>query len=306
MSISDKVKQSAMFVNSNINKKVTFDEKALRQQLSNLTLMKYPLWSECHGIDINKIDLEKLILFILCVDSVNFCFWPYDQEFEYDDLIKGFRDNLNIITASLLQNLTVDHLVELKFFPIGFPLIDERCRSLNDLGYFIANELGNDLASIVKYDCLQFANLLIKNLPTFRDEAIYKGKQVFMYKRAQICAADLYSALKEKNIILSNANQLTMFPDYRVPQILNELKILNYTDDINNKIKQKEQILAQSEDEIEIRLMTVYAVEEIKKIIKEEKGIELLSLEVDYLLWNEGEKLRKDIVNHHRTLTIFY
>ena len=167
MSISDKVKQSAKFVNSNINKKVTFDEKAVREQLSNLTLMKYPLWSECHGIDINNIELEKLILFILCVDSVNFCFWPYDKEFEYDDLIKGFKDNLDSITASMLQSLSVDKLIELNFFPIGFPLIDERCRSLNDLGYFISNVLNNNILSVVKYDCLQFANLLIMNLPTF-------------------------------------------------------------------------------------------------------------------------------------------
>jgi hypothetical protein len=33
---------------------------------------------------------------------------------------------------------------------------------------------------------------------------------------------------------------------------------------------------------------------------------EVLSIEIDYLLWNEGENLRKDILPHHRTLTIYY
>jgi hypothetical protein len=30
------------------------------------------------------------------------------------------------------------------------------------------------------------------------------------------------------------------------------------------------------------------------------------SIEVDWFLWEEGEKNLKNIVNHHRTLTIYY
>lgn len=33
-----------------------------------------------------------------------------------------------------------------------------------------------------------------------------------------------------------------MFPDYRVPQILNEYGILTYNESLNNKILNKEQI----------------------------------------------------------------
>jgi hypothetical protein len=44
----------------------------------------------------------------------------------------------------------------------------------------------------------------------------------------------------------------------------------------------------------------------IKEELKSVYNKECLSLHIDYVLWNEGEKLRHKIKNHHRTLTIFY
>ena len=128
---------------------------------------------------------------------------------------------------------------------------------------------------------------------------------LFLYKRCQIAAADLYSAIKEKNIILENSEKLTMFPDYRVPQILNEMGIMVYDKDLTEIVKNKIKIKANSDEEIEIRLMTIYAVEKIKNYINKNGG-NLKSIEIDYILWNEGEKMRKEIIPHHRTLTIFY
>lgn len=315
INITDRVKQSSIFINSNKNKKVTINYSILKDKLSTISILKYPKWSDCHKININIITLEHLISIILCIDSVNFCFWPYEQvsntEFEYDNLVEGFtKQSPDFFNSDVLINLKVEDLIS-KFhvFPEEFPLISERCRSLNELGLFIKNILNdnvNNLLSLCDYDCEVLCNYLISCISTFRDESVYKGRQVFLYKRAQICAADMYSALKEKNIHMKNSEKLTMFPDYRVPQILNQMGIIEYSLELNEKIKKKTEISSNSEEEIEIRLMTVYVVEEIKSMLKKEFQIDLTSYEIDYILWNEGEKYRKEIVNHHRTLTIFY
>ncbi len=52
--------------------------------------------------------------------------------------------------------------------------------------------------------------------------------------------------------------------------------------------------------------MTIICVEKIKEVVFKRFGMNILSLEVDYVLWNEGEVRRKSIKPHHRTLTIFY
>lgn len=129
-----------------------------------------------------------------------------------------------------------------------------------------------------------------------------------MYKRAQILTADLYSAFIELDppIVLKNASELTMFADYRVPQILREIGIFEYAHSLEESIDNKKEIAANSEEEIEIRANTIIAVEKIKNEMLTQFKKNVLSIEVDYVLWNEGESLRKTIKPHHRTLTIFY
>ena len=61
-------------------------------------------------------------------------------------------------------------------------------------------------------------DILTANFINFQDHAIYKGRQVYFYKRAQILIADLYGAFMGKSYgAFSDIDQLTMFPDYRVP-----------------------------------------------------------------------------------------
>ncbi len=306
-----KVRKSAEFVANN-SSNVSLNYENLKKFVSNLSKYSYPSYSESHNINMESITTDELIMLILSIDSVNFCFWPYNDineknDFEYHDMVNGFVRQIgtNFFSSKNLKNIEEKDLLNLKIFPENFPLLNERSRSLNELGYFLEKVLSDKPSEILKISnncCLNIAELLVKNISTYRDESIYKGNQVFLYKRAQIAAADLYIGLKEKNIFLKSFDLLTMFPDYRVPQILNEMEIMVYSESLMNKIKNKIQIQSGSEEEIEIRLMTIQCVEEIKKLSNEN----LTSVEIDYILWNEGEKLRKSIVNHHRTLTIFY
>jgi len=52
--------------------------------------------------------------------------------------------------------------------------------------------------------------------------------------------------------------------------------------------------------------MTIFCIEEIKRLCLERKNIGVTSVEIDYTLWNLGELVRNDIKPHHRVTTIFY
>ena len=97
-----------------------------------------------------------------------------------------------------------------------------------------------------------------------------------------------------------------MFADYRVPQILREFGVLEYSEELEKVIDGKVEILHGGEYEVEIRAATVMAVEGIKKYFKEGKGRDVLSIEVDWFLWEEGEKNLKTLRPHHRVLSIYY
>ena len=73
----------------------------------------------------------------------------------------------------------------------------------------------------------------------FQDHSIYEGEQVFFYKRAQILVGDLYSAFRGESYgKFVDIGKLTMFADYRVPQILVQLKVLEYSNELEKKIKE--------------------------------------------------------------------
>ncbi len=59
-----------------------------------------------------------------------------------------------------------------------------------------------------------------------------------------------------------------MFADYRVPQILRELNILNYSDNLAQLVDTETELEYSSEFEVEIRALTIVAVEEILSKIR--------------------------------------
>lgn len=62
---------------------------------------------------------------------------------------------------------------------------------------------------------------------------------------------------------------------------------------------------AGSEEEVEIRAMCVQAVEGLRDALAR-RNVRVTSVEIDWRLWHEGERIKKEIRPHHRTLTCFY
>ena len=100
-----------------------------------------------------------------------------------------------------------------------------------------------------------------------------------------------------------------MFADYRVPQILRHIGILEYSTELEKVIDSEQELPYSSPYEVEIRAATVVCVEQIMSEIK--KNTELSktlknSYEVDWLLWQMGEKQLSQLKPHHRVKSIFY
>ena len=79
-----------------------------------------------------------------------------------------------------------------------------------------------------------------------------------------------------------------MFADYRVPQVLRHLGIMEYSEALAIKIDSCEELSHGSTDEIEIRAATVVSVERILAKIREDPTLTAVikhSFEVDWLLW---------------------
>lgn len=157
---------------------------------------------------------------------------------------------------------------------------------------------------------VNLVRLILMHFPGFRDTVSHHGAVIHFYKRAQILVGDLWAAYGRQTepshpYYFKDIDELTMFADYRVPQILRHMGILEYSIELAEIIDNKIEVPFASRYETEIRASTVVAVDILQKELKN-RGVHLLVLEIDWLLWQIGEKMRNDIAPHHRTLTTYY
>ncbi|CAM9605002.1 unnamed protein product [Choristocarpus tenellus] len=259
---------------------------------------------------------KRTCQYIFVLDCMNFCFWP-TLGLEYEHWACGLKSALEkdpcLLTAENLMSMD-EKTLRGWFSGFDVPQASERVLKLRELGAVLAGHFdGEAIRMIERADgsASRLVRLVVSFLPGFRDETIYRGKQCFFYKRAQILAGDIWAAFGRQRASPGNpfgfddVGDLTMFADYRIPQILSHLNVMEYSYTLRQRIGSLEEIMAGSEEEVEIRAGCVQAVE----LLRAEcaiRGLNLKSVEIDWLLWHKGEDAKADICPHHRTLTIFY
>lgn len=139
-----------------------------------------------------------------------------------------------------------------------------------------------------------------------RDILFPRQQEVFFYKRAQLISKMLFDYTNGKGLgNFNDLNKLTLFADYKVPQVLNGLGILKYSDGLSECIHSNKYIPKDSDQEIEIRACAIQAGEIIKTELQ--KTIPwITSAHLDTYLWRTSKNPNLILPPHHLTRTIFY
>ncbi|XP_047311506.1 queuosine salvage protein-like [Impatiens glandulifera] len=305
----EEVRETAAWVASH-SSHVTVDSSGIDEVVRNIkdSIPKVEWnYEGIHYFDDGPLTVQYLFV----LDALNFCFWP-DKELDYDHLASGLKAALiadkSAFDADRLKKYTGPELRKLLNWPRPLPLENERVRLLHEVGCELERNFEGKASNLVE-SCGKSAEKLValitRHFPGFRDHSLYKGHQVFLYKRAQIFAADLWGAFKGKGYgEFHDITKVTMFADYIVPAVLQQLGVLKYSPGLSSIIQSSKEIVSGSEEEIELRACSVYAVEKIRESILKETGKKVLSVDLDLWLWSVG--VQSPSLQHHRTLSIFY
>jgi hypothetical protein len=268
---------------------------------------------------------HKTVAYLLILDSINFCFWPkpgvdrWEVQYKSETLSgyyalaaslkKAIESRIPITDAHYLAELNLSTLKQVLGGNGELQLMEERVRILNELGDFLVKEFNGAAHLLVENaenSALNLVRLLVENLPSFRDVTEYYGTKIYFYKRAQIFAADLYAAFTGKEWgFFKDMDTLTVFADYKLPQVLRHVGILQYSPSMEHKVDQDILIEAGSPEEIEIRANTIWGVELIRQELTQ-MGKKLRAFEIDWILWNLGQQREFKAKPYHRTVTIYY
>ncbi len=181
-------------------------------------------------------------------------------------------------------------------------------QALNDLGDWLGRRYDDDpLGPIAEADrsAARLVDLVVE-MPLYQDVASYRDMRVPLYKRAQILSTDLAIAFANQGPgEFHDLDRLTIFADNLVPHVLRVDGLLVYEPDLLTRIERGELIAAGSEEEVEMRAVTIHAVERIVEALQS-SGVPTSARHLDYILWNRGADEVYKALPRHRTRTVFY
>ena len=287
-------------------------------------------WPEQVGLDaLHFADgTPRTANWVLLLDALNFCFWgePGQPRWQVEwrgqtldgyvalaaALTHAVAEGRPLWDAAYLANLQEAELRDiLRPIPGGLeiPLFAERFDNAREVGRVLLARYGGQFTNAIAaagQSAPELALLLAREFPSFRDVARWQGHEVPFLKRAQICVADLHAAFHGRDWgALADLDELTAFADYKLPQLLRRAGALVYAAPLAARVDAYAPIAPGSEEEIEMRAATIWAVELLRRALAA-RGVERPASAIDYRLWEESQAKLPGELPYHRTRTIYY
>ena len=276
---------------------------------------------------------ERTVNWLLVLDALNFCFWAekdqprwridYHGEIldgywaEAAALSRAVEEGIELWDAGYLSTMSREDLayifrgVQATDGAAGamIPLFEQRLEHVHEVGRVLLERYDGQFARAVNQaggSAVKLALLLAQDFSSFRDVAGYRGREVRFFKRAQICVADLHGAFGGRRWgAFSDLAKLTIFADYKLPQVLRHYGVLEYHRSLAERVDEQELLEAGGEAEVELRAATIWACELLRREMSDLAGIVITAVELDQLLWYLGQNA-SDMRPYHRVRTIYY
>ncbi|XP_010875081.2 queuosine salvage protein [Esox lucius] len=278
---------------------------------------------------------DQALNWVFVVDTMNFSFWPdqEDQQCEVTYRMVTYRGYMTLcaaITRAMEEGIPItepSYFSQMSVEELGhvlrsdndtpMPMLEERHRVLTEGGHVLLQNGGSfrSFISPAGSDAQKMVELIVEKLPSYRDEATYKGKRISFYKRAQILVADFWGIMEARGEgDIPNLDFLTMFADYRVPQALVHLGALRYSNTLMETLRNGELLSSGDRREVEIRGCSIWCVERINhhlcSLVRERDGqsCNINSAVIDFFLWPYAKQHHKEMAHIpiHHTRCIYY
>lgn len=268
---------------------------------------------------------DRTAQWVFVLDTLNFSFWP-DREQErwrvpwHGGMVEGYHalacslkrameTGEPVTDAAFLREMDVATLERILDGEGVVPMLEERTTVLREIGRILRQRYDGTFASLLREaggSADQTVKLVAENFPCFYDVASFEGERIYFFKRAQILVSDLWGAFDGTGLgAFSDMSTLTAFADYKLPQLLRALGVLEYAPPLANLVDSLMEVAAGSREEVEIRAASVQAVERIRRCLLA-AGRQVDAFAIDWWLWDLSHVPDNEKLPHHRTRTIFY
>lgn len=248
-------------------------------------------------------DEDSTAAFVVTLDAVNFGsgYFPHlrrrDGRSGYFHVARALTERFlsgGPLSAAELAGISPSACADIFDQPLEGPageLMTLFAAAWNALGVALQERWGGSVRTLVESAAGSAERLagLLAEVPFYDDVHAYRGFEVPIYKRAQITASDLWLGLGGHGLgRFDDLERLTIFADNLVPHVLRLDGVLEFDPDLVARIEGGELLVSGSEEEVEMRVCAIHAVEilaaELGRLGRPRRAMDL-----DNLLWNRGQ-----------------
>ena len=305
----NRIKESSKYVSDN-SKYVKINYEKIDEIIEGGEFNTIRYWLDTNPFNILDMNYRDIVNFLLLYHTIgDYCFWG-DPKWEIDTevakldgsyaimyiLINRFRNNNDM-------NMSYEEFADMLKGNVEIPLLKERYNCLVEMNKYL-DSIGKDFYDEIKdlkvdIDLLDY---VVSIFSYFKDETNYDGVNVYFYKRAQLLVSDVLHVRKMLENIEVDYSNLMGCADYKIPQVMNSLGMLEYEYDLEYKLARKEELEEDSIEEIEIRANDLVVID----YIYEKLNREVCRMDINDYIWLLGQDKSKINKNYHRTKTIHY
>ena len=301
---------------------VHIDMNRLEEKVLKFDSDKIQSWRDVAPFPVPTLENDQKVAFVMILDSLNFCYWgnpKWTIDYNGKDLDGSFglmgcmyralEDNIPILDPNFLEHMTVNDAKYIFKGNTNIPLFNDRLKILNEIGRNINKKYDGSFTKLVEKsdkDVFKLLTNIVEVFPSFNDVSRYKRREIQFYKRAQLAILDIYDEFHGSGIgEFYNINKLTACAEYKIPQILRKLGILQYDLNLSQKVDNKIELPKDNAEEIEIRANMVWTIELMKnRLVKRYPNI--TSAIIDNYLWVMSQDKSPSDKPYHLTRTIAY
>ena len=305
----DKIKESTKYVSNN-SKYVKINYNKIDEIVDNGEFDNIRYWLDSNPFGLLDMNYRDIINYLLVFHTIgDYSFWG-DPKWEIDTKI-GKLDGSYAIMYLLIErykqnnnfNMSYEEFADMLKGNVEIPLLKERYNCLVEMNNYldgISRDFYDEIKDM-KVDT-QLLDYVVSTFSYFKDETKYNGINVYFYKRAQLLVSDILHVRKIVEGVNVDYSNLMGCADYKIPQVMNSLGILEYTDEVNELLNKKQEIEEDSDIEIEIRANDLVVI----NYIYEKLDGKVSRMDINDYIWLLGQDKSKINKNYHRTRTIHY
>lgn len=299
---------------SNSSLYVTINEDRIKKVAKKLEGLEFKHWIVKTNNRLLKLPIEDQVNFLLIFDSIDFSFWgnpKWTVELKngkkedgayalMESLLEYFEDTKNLD----FTKVSFEDFKDILKGNIEIPLLEERYKIVQNVSRVVNEKMNSSFYNYIKdvHDDKTLFNIIVNNFKSFEDKRMVECQNVYFYKLAQLLTSDILSLRKEAEKIDVDLSNLKGCSDYKIPQILRGLGVINYSDELSNMVDNKKILGENSRFEVEIRAAVIVSIDRIK----EELNGKLLSIEINDLLWELSHDKAIELKPYHLTRTTSY